>query len=98
MGIICASLDTKQNPRSEYRREKREAAWCKRSEESVAMAEEKNPQIPPHYDLNAKWEACLDLGLRRFVYSSLAGAFGGLLLFRTSHFLYPLFAFRENNS
>ncbi|XP_065847306.1 MICOS complex subunit MIC10-like isoform X2 [Euphorbia lathyris] len=34
-------------------------------------------------DVNAKWDACLDLTVRRFVYSSLAGAFGGLLLFRT---------------
>ncbi|XP_068648550.1 MICOS complex subunit MIC10-like [Aristolochia californica] len=46
------------------------------------MAEDKQ-QIPAKYDLNAKWEACLDLTLRRFVYSSAAGAFGGLLLFRT---------------
>lgn len=38
-------------------------------------------EIPPKHDLNAKWEACLDLGVRRFVYSSLAGAFSGLLLF-----------------
>ncbi|XP_052189188.1 uncharacterized protein LOC127799308 [Diospyros lotus] len=34
-------------------------------------------------DLNAKWDAYLDLGLRRFAYSSLAGAIGGLLLFRS---------------
>ncbi|KAJ8769917.1 hypothetical protein K2173_008999 [Erythroxylum novogranatense] len=34
-------------------------------------------------DYNAKWDACLDLTLRRFVYSSLAGALGGLLLFRS---------------
>ncbi|KAF7128057.1 hypothetical protein RHGRI_031496 [Rhododendron griersonianum] len=40
-------------------------------------------EIPPKHDLNAKWEACLDLGVRRFVYSSLAGAFSGLLLFRS---------------
>ncbi|KAL3565528.1 hypothetical protein D5086_033574 [Populus alba] len=33
-------------------------------------------------DVNAKWDACLDLSVRRVVYSSLAGAFGGLLLFR----------------
>ncbi|KAK3005811.1 hypothetical protein RJ639_017560, partial [Escallonia herrerae] len=46
------------------------------------MAE--NKQIPPpQYDLNAKWDACLNLGVRRFVYSSFAGAFGGLLLFRS---------------
>ncbi|CAJ2638410.1 unnamed protein product [Trifolium pratense] len=37
--------------------------------------------IPRHYDLDAKWDACLDLTVRRFVYSSFAGAFGGLLLF-----------------
>ncbi|XP_021748146.1 MICOS complex subunit Mic10-like [Chenopodium quinoa] len=35
------------------------------------------------YDLDAKWDACLDLSLRRFVYSSVAGAFSGLLLFRS---------------
>ncbi|KAG6737846.1 hypothetical protein POTOM_059377 [Populus tomentosa] len=34
-------------------------------------------------DVNAKWDACLDLSVRRVVYSSLAGAFGGLLLFRS---------------
>ncbi|KAI5655891.1 hypothetical protein M9H77_24684 [Catharanthus roseus] len=50
------------------------------------MAEEKRgaaAQIPPQYDLNAKWDACLDLGVRRFVYSSFTGAFAGLLLFRS---------------
>ncbi|KAH7834268.1 hypothetical protein Vadar_014423 [Vaccinium darrowii] len=41
------------------------------------------PPPAPQHDLNAKWEACLDLGVRRFVYSSLAGAFTGLLLFRS---------------
>ncbi|KAF5456896.1 hypothetical protein F2P56_026318 [Juglans regia] len=44
---------------------------------------EKKEIVPPKYDLDAKWDACLDLTVRRFVYSSLAGAFGGLLLFRT---------------
>ncbi|KAM6544459.1 hypothetical protein CsatB_008906 [Cannabis sativa] len=39
--------------------------------------------IPPQYDVNAKWDACLDLTVRRFVYSSLGGAFGALLLFRS---------------
>lgn len=48
-----------------------------------------NKQIPAQYDVNAKWDACLDLGVRRFVYSSLAGAFTGLLLFRTAP--YPSF-------
>ncbi|XP_077250273.1 MICOS complex subunit MIC10-like isoform X2 [Tasmannia lanceolata] len=45
------------------------------------MAEDK--QSPPQYDLSAKWDSCLDLSVRRFMYSSLAGAFGGLLLFKT---------------
>uniref|UniRef100_A0A0D9W176 MICOS complex subunit MIC10 n=1 Tax=Leersia perrieri TaxID=77586 RepID=A0A0D9W176_9ORYZ len=38
--------------------------------------------IPPRYDLDAKWDACLDLSIRRVAYSTLAGTFGGLLLFR----------------
>ncbi|RWR82987.1 MICOS complex subunit Mic10 [Cinnamomum micranthum f. kanehirae] len=48
------------------------------------MAEntKKESSLPP-YDLNAKWDACIDLTLRRFAYSSLAGAFGGLLFFRS---------------
>ncbi|CAL5358561.1 unnamed protein product [Camellia sinensis] len=42
-----------------------------------------NKQIPsPQFDPNAKWDACLDLGIRRFVYSTLAGAVGGFLLFK----------------
>ncbi|KAI3684561.1 hypothetical protein L6452_33785 [Arctium lappa] len=45
------------------------------------MAE--NKEIPSQYDLNAKWDACLDLGVRRFVYASATGAFAGLLLFRS---------------
>eukprot|EP00268_Persea_americana_P014338 TRINITY_DN16345_c0_g1_i3.p1 TRINITY_DN16345_c0_g1~~TRINITY_DN16345_c0_g1_i3.p1 ORF type:complete len:108 (+),score=22.56 TRINITY_DN16345_c0_g1_i3:104-427(+) len=49
------------------------------------MAETKETQnpTPPPYDLNEKWDACIDLSLRRFVYSSLAGALGGLLFFRS---------------
>ncbi|KZV50910.1 hypothetical protein F511_10481 [Dorcoceras hygrometricum] len=47
------------------------------------MGNENKADIPARYDLNAKWDACLDLGLRRFVYSSFAGAFTGLLLFRS---------------
>ncbi|XP_061340678.1 MICOS complex subunit MIC10-like [Gastrolobium bilobum] len=39
--------------------------------------------IPAEYDLNAKWDACLDLTVRRFVYSSFAGAFAGLLFCRS---------------
>lgn len=47
------------------------------------MAENKE-LVPEKYDVNAKWDACLDLSVRRFVYSSLAGAFGGLLFFSLS--------------
>nr|KJB81304.1 hypothetical protein B456_013G138000 [Gossypium raimondii] len=53
---------------------------------------------PSKYDMNAKWDACIDLTLRRFVYSSLAGAFGGLLFFIVSmlfctrqRWLFPLY-------
>lgn len=45
--------------------------------------QEKVNSNPTNHDLNAKWDACLDLGLRRFVYSSFAGAFTGILLFRS---------------
>lgn len=37
--------------------------------------------LAPQYDVNAKWDACIDLTVRRFVYSTLGGAVGGLLLF-----------------
>ncbi|KAJ7544619.1 hypothetical protein O6H91_09G086100 [Diphasiastrum complanatum] len=30
-----------------------------------------------------KWDACYDLAIRRFVYSSAVGSFAGLLLFRS---------------
>ncbi|KAM6583614.1 hypothetical protein CsatB_010616 [Cannabis sativa] len=43
---------------------------------------EKKEIIPPQYDVNAKWDACLDVTVERFGYSSLGGAFVGLLLFR----------------
>ncbi|KAK6940346.1 MICOS complex subunit Mic10 [Dillenia turbinata] len=39
------------------------------------MGEEK--VVPAEFDMNAKWDACLDLAVRRFVYSSLAGGFAG---------------------
>lgn len=54
------------------------------------MAE--NNRISSDHDLNAKWDACLDLSLRRVVYSSLAGSFGGLLLFRQDSYpsLFPV--------
>ncbi|KAH0452057.1 hypothetical protein IEQ34_019356 [Dendrobium chrysotoxum] len=33
--------------------------------------------------LDAKWDACIDLTVRRFAYSSLAGTLAGLLFFRS---------------
>ena len=51
------------------------------------MAEEQQQKaqgIPPRYDLNAKWDACLDITMRRLTYSSLAGAFTALLFFSES--------------
>ncbi|XP_030468100.1 MICOS complex subunit MIC10 [Syzygium oleosum] len=47
------------------------------------MAEDKKEIVPAKYDVDAKWDACVDLTVRRSFYSSLAGAFGGLLLFRS---------------
>ncbi|KAK7401499.1 hypothetical protein VNO78_13032 [Psophocarpus tetragonolobus] len=54
----------------------------KREEEELTMAD-KREMIPQQYDLDAKWDACLDLTVRRFFYSSSAGAFAGLLFFRS---------------
>jgi hypothetical protein len=50
--------------------------------------------IPPRYDLNIKWDACLDLSIRRVAYSSLDGTFTGLLPFRkeASYYLPPIAA------
>ncbi|KAL8482490.1 hypothetical protein ACS0TY_027976 [Phlomoides rotata] len=47
------------------------------------MVDENDFEIPAKYDVNAKWDACIDLGLRRFVYSSFAGGFAGLFFFRS---------------
>ncbi|VFQ69871.1 unnamed protein product [Cuscuta campestris] len=50
------------------------------------MAEENQKQeslSPPAYDINAKWDACLDLALRRSALFSFVGAVGGLVCFRT---------------
>ncbi|XP_058070100.1 MICOS complex subunit MIC10-like isoform X2 [Magnolia sinica] len=50
---------------------------------SMEENKEKKEGAAQLYDLNAKWDTCFDLTIRRFVYSSLSGAFGGLLLFRS---------------
>ena len=39
---------------------------------------------PPELSMDAKWEAAIDLTLRRLVYGSLAGGAAGLMLFRAS--------------
>ncbi|KAF7836420.1 MICOS complex subunit Mic10 [Senna tora] len=41
------------------------------------------PPPPSPNDLNAKWDACVDLTIRRFVYSTFFGTFGGILLFKS---------------
>ncbi|GMI67524.1 hypothetical protein HRI_000421700 [Hibiscus trionum] len=53
------------------------------------MEENKELTVSNYDDMNAKWDAYIDLSLRRFVYSSLAGAFGGLIFFSLS--LFPSF-------
>lgn len=41
------------------------------------------PPLPPYDDVNAKWDVCMDLSIRRIFYSTAAGAFAGLFLFRS---------------
>ncbi|XP_078170246.1 MICOS complex subunit MIC10-like [Carex rostrata] len=43
----------------------------------------KKPYTLPQSDLDKKWDACIDLSIRRVLYSSLAGAFSGLIFFRS---------------
>ncbi|KAK8967326.1 hypothetical protein KSP40_PGU009014 [Platanthera guangdongensis] len=45
------------------------------------MAEEEKTKS--RHALGAKWDACLDLTIRRIAYTSLAGTLTGLLLFRS---------------
>ncbi|CAN4119677.1 unnamed protein product [Withania somnifera] len=47
------------------------------------MAEEKKQVVASEYHSDSKWDACLDMGVRRFTYFSLIGGFAGLLLFRS---------------
>ncbi|XP_018454442.1 MICOS complex subunit MIC10 [Raphanus sativus] len=70
--------------------EQRKAPKLRRikSERGKSISEKKNMGekkeiVPREYDVNAKWDACIDLTTRRFVYSSLGGAFAGLLFFRS---------------
>ena len=54
---------------------------------------EKKEIIRGDYDLDAKWDASIDLTVRRVVYSSFAAAFGGLLLFRSPQTRWATIAF-----
>lgn len=81
-------VDSEQkSKRSNRRKRKLEIFFQSRGRELLiaVMAEDSNAHKeyvpPPVYDLNAKWDACLDLTLRRGVYYSFIGAFGGLLFF-----------------
>eukprot|EP01018_Ginkgo_biloba_P010751 Gb_11497 [translate_table: standard] len=40
-----------------------------------------NKETSSQLDMDAKWNACVDITLRRLVYSSLAGACSALMLF-----------------
>ncbi|CAA0839082.1 Domain of unknown function (DUF543 [Striga hermonthica] len=46
------------------------------------MSDESKAEIPTKHVLNAKWDICLDLGVRRFAYSSIVSGFARILLFR----------------
>ncbi|KAL3513482.1 hypothetical protein ACH5RR_026199 [Cinchona calisaya] len=54
-------------------------------EKREVTAAEAAAQIPPppYNDVNAKWDACMDLSIRRVFYSTATGAFTGLLFFRS---------------
>ncbi|KAJ8458369.1 hypothetical protein OPV22_031295 [Ensete ventricosum] len=65
------------------------------------MAEEQQQKaegIPPRYDLNAKWDACVDITMRRLTYSSLAGAFTALLFFSSPVTRWATVAFAAGKS
>jgi MICOS complex subunit MIC10 len=48
----------------------------------MADEEKKKLYSLPQSDLDKKWDACIDLSIRRVLYSSVAGAFSGLIFFR----------------
>nr|GEW52248.1 hypothetical protein [Tanacetum cinerariifolium] len=50
---------------------------------SRSISTSSNKVLKPEYDPNAKWDACLDLSVRHFVYAFAACAFTGLLFFRS---------------
>ncbi|RRT80795.1 hypothetical protein B296_00012961 [Ensete ventricosum] len=49
---------------------------------SISISEKKDAPSIRRYDLDPKLDACLDLSIRRLVYSSVAGASAALLFFR----------------
>lgn len=67
-------------PKNHKSSERETNPLSRRFTEEEAMADNREI-LAPQYDVNAKWDACIDLTVRRFVYSTLGGAVGGLLLF-----------------
>ncbi|CAN1175579.1 hypothetical protein LINPERHAP2_LOCUS32019, partial [Linum perenne] len=67
----------------EQRRKQTNTERKNRETRETAQREKKNPTMAESLDVNAKWDACIDLTVRRVVYSSMAGAFSGLLFFRS---------------
>lgn len=88
--MFLVSTKTFRSANQEQRKNNTTQSRRDLSEEEIDIGKmaEKKDNVPPDYDVNAKWDACLDLTFRRFVYSSLGGAFAGLLFF-SSVFQYP---------
>lgn len=72
------------NPSIQHKTRRRGRRGEKKNSNEKEKKGTKEESMADKIDVNAKWDACLDLTVRRFVYSSLAGAFGGLLLFSQS--------------
>ncbi|CAN0928173.1 hypothetical protein LINGRAHAP2_LOCUS36311, partial [Linum grandiflorum] len=64
-----------EQKKSKSKKQKQKPEKLKNEKNSSSMAES--------VDVNAKWDACIDLTVRRTVYSTLASSFGGLLFFRS---------------
>ena len=49
----------------------------------TGMSGDQTPPRPSELKVSDKYDKCIDVGLQRLVYGTLAGAFAGLVLFRT---------------
>ena len=56
--------------------------FCTRRQRGSLLDPRAMATRPPELSMDAKWEAAIDLTLRRLVYGSLAGGAAGLMLFR----------------